>query len=120
MAFLGILLIILGLGLLIESSILIGLIVITIGVICISAAFKKKAEAEQKAAEFQRLMENEEQESLKKYQEQSDKEKAKKKEVARTLWIANRTQELMNQGLLPTDAKTKAETEYILNNKGDA
>lgn len=88
MTFLGILLLLGGIGIC-FGNLFIGLVVATVGVIIIGYASSKK--------------ENNEKES-------KAEEAVKEKE----LWIAKRTAELMQEGKSPSDAKVQAETEYTL------
>lgn len=115
MTFLGVLLILLGLGLIIGGFFLVGLIVITVGVICISAASKRKAEEEREAEERARAKAEKNHADLENRKKQEHEEHARKVAASKELWIAKRTQELMDSGMLPSDAKIKAETEYTLN-----
>lgn len=41
-------------------------------------------------------------------------EKGEQEATAREMWIARRTKELMDSGMLPSEAKIKAEAEYVL------
>lgn len=114
--FLGILLILLGLGLIIGGFFLVGLIVITVGVICISASSKRKAEYERAAEERARAKAEKCRAESETRKMQENEERAKRKAATKELWIAKRTQELMDSGMLPSDAKVKAETEYTIEN----
>ena len=90
MLVLGILVILLGIGFVFGGMFLVGAIMITLGIISIAVHgenSKKKKEARQ------------------------SKKETEKKET----WIAKRVTVLMrDEGLLPSDAKVKAESEYIL------
>ena len=91
MTFLGILLIIAGVGCLFASVIL-GLILIALGCICIASSSNKK-NAAQKA------------------------EKEKSETASKEEWILAKTKEYMDQGMTPSDAKVKAEVDYSLSKK---
>lgn len=101
---LGVLLIITGIVFMVSVSFLIGLILIVLGVICISSANKREEEEEQEAKDRAERINA----------EAVQRKEAQEKEV----WIAKRTQELINSGLLPSDAKIQAETEYVLSKNG--
>lgn len=89
MKFLGVLLIIVGVVALFGSPV-VGLIIIAIGAILCAASTKSK--------------------------EKEKEEKTAKVETAnKDSWIAKRVEVLMREeGMLPSDAKVKAETEYVL------
>lgn len=88
MTFLGILLLLGGIGIC-FGNLFIGLVVATIGIIILGVASNSKE---------------------KKEKETKDEEEGKEKEHC----IAVRTAELMEQGKTPSDAKVQAETEYTL------
>lgn len=89
MVFLGILLIIAGVFGMFASP-LFGLIFIAIGAILCAAGTKSK-------------------------EKEKEEKTAKVETVNKDLWIAKRVEVLMREeGMLPSDAKVKAETEYVL------
>lgn len=114
--FLGILLILLGLGLIIGGFFLVGLIVITVGVICISASAKNKAEEARVSEERAKAIIAKNREESENLRMRENEERARMRSASKELWIAKRTQELMDSGMLPSDARIKAETEYTLDN----
>lgn len=127
MTFLGILLILLGIGTMFGNFI-IGLIFITLGAICIASSGRRKnqeaqaeADRRQMAADRERADKERERALIaeKKQAEEkklaADSAEAEKADAsAKELWIAQKTQEYMDKGFLPTDAKIKAETEFVL------
>lgn len=88
MTFLGILLFIAGIGCLFASP-LIGLIILTLGCICIASSSKKKKTTEK---------------------EENEKTTQENKES----WILAKTKEYIDQGMTPSDAKVKAEVDYSI------
>lgn len=121
MKFLGILLIIAGICLLFSGAILVGVIIITLGAICIGAASKSKATAEQANKDREEMQKRQKREENERLSKQQEEENLKKEMETKELWIAQRTQALMTEGLLPSDAKIKAETEYVISKqKNDA